>query len=445
MSKKNNLSYGKETKRILKVGTNVGGFIAKIAAKNLLGFSKKDNKNAIELMRLLGDLKGPIMKVAQILSTIPDAIPDEYAKHLSLLQAEAPSMGWLFVKRRMRAELGNNWQSYFKRFDKIAIKAASLGQVHQAVEKNSNTLLACKLQYPDMDSTITADLKQLKLILKIYKQIESTINTEEIYIELKERLYEEVDYKNELQNILFYKDMFAQNNNIAIPAPNLKLSTERLITMQWLEGKSLNLFYSSSQKIRNNIANNLFDAWYFPFYKFGLIHGDPHPGNYTIYNQGKKINLLDFGCVRVFNPTFIEGVINLYKALVNNNNDAAAKAYKSWGFNNLNNNLVNALNVWALYLYGPLLENRIRKIQDHHGASYGKELLGKVRKELKKYGGVKPPKEFVLVDRAAIGLGSVFMHLKAELNWHKKFEELIRGFNKTKILSNQRKILKVTS
>ena len=296
-----------------------------------------------------------------------------------------------------------------------------------------------------MDSTITADLKQLKLILKIYKQIESTINTEEIYIELKERLYEEVAYKNELQNILFYKDMFAQNNNIAIPAPNLKLSTERLITMQWLEGKSLNLFYSSSQKIRNNIANNLFDAWYFPFYKFGLIHGDPHPGNYTIYNQGKKINLLDFGCVRVFNPTFIEGVINLYKALVNNNNDAAAKAYKSWGFNNLNNNLVNALNVWALYLYGPLLENRIRKIQDHHGASYGKELLGKVRKELKKYGGVKPPKEFVLVDRAAIGLGSVFMHLKAELNWHKKFEELIRGFNKTKILSNQRKILKVTS
>ena len=116
--------------------------------------------------------------------------------------------------------------------------------------------------------------------------------------------------------------------------------------------------------IRNNIANNLFEAWYFPFYKFGLIHGDPHPGNYTIHNQGKNINLLDFGCVRIFNPTFIEGVINLYKALINNNNDAAAKAYKSWGFNNLNNNLVNALNVWALYLYGPLLENRIRKIRE---------------------------------------------------------------------------------
>ena len=216
MSKKSNLSYGKETKRIIKVGANVGGFFAKLVAKNLLGVSKKD-KNAIELMHLLGNLKGPIMKVAQILAAIPDAIPEEYSKHLSMLQAEAPSMGWLFVKRRMRAELGNNWENYFKVFEKVAIKAASLGQVHQAIKKNSDVLLACKLQYPDMDSTITADLKQLKLILKIYKQIESTINTEEIYLELKDRLYEEINYENELQNILLYKKMFTQNENIKIP------------------------------------------------------------------------------------------------------------------------------------------------------------------------------------------------------------------------------------
>ena len=196
--------------------------------------------------------------------------------------------------------------------------------------------------------------------------------------------------------------------------------------------------------LRNKIAENLFNAWYSPFYKFGVIHGDPHPGNYTICDNGKKINLLDFGCIRVFNPKFVAGVIKLYKALVNNDNNEAAKAYKNWGFKNLNNNLVNALNIWALYLYGPLLENRIRKIQDHHGASYGKELLGKVRKELKKYGGVKPPKEFVLVDRAAIGLGSVFMHLKAELNWHRKFQELIRGFSTTKVLSNQKKLTKLS-
>ncbi len=438
--KKKTMSYGQETKRIVKVGTNIGGFIAKIATKNLLGISNQD-KNATELMNLLGNLKGPIMKVAQIVSTIPDAIPKEYAKQLSNLQAEAPSMGWLFVKRRMRSELGDSWEQNFLSFEKFAIKAASLGQVHQAVEKKTKKLLACKLQYPNMDTTITADLKQLKIILKIYKQIESTINTEEIYLELKDRLYEEIDYKNEFKNITYYYNIFKGNSNINIPIPNAKLSTGRLLTMKWLEGKPLSAFYTSSQNIRNKIAENLFNAWYLPFYKYGIIHGDPHPGNYTICDNGNKLNLLDFGCIRVFNPSFVEGVITLYNALINNNNDLAAKAYKSWGFKNLNNNLVNALNVWALYLYGPLLEDKIRKIQDHHGASYGKELLGKVRTELKKFGGVKPPKEFVLVDRAAIGLGSVFMHLKAELNWHQKFQELIKGFNTEKILLKQKKIL----
>ena len=101
--KKKKSPYGLETKRIVKVGTNVGGFIAKLATKNLLGISNKD-KNAEELMKLLGNLKGPIMKVAQILSTIPDAIPEEYSKQLSMLQTEAPAMGWLFVKTRMRVE-----------------------------------------------------------------------------------------------------------------------------------------------------------------------------------------------------------------------------------------------------------------------------------------------------------------------------------------------------
>ena len=438
--KKKNASYGQETKRIVKVSANLGGFIAKLATKNLLGMSNQD-KSAEELMQLLGNLKGPIMKVAQILSTIPDALPKEYAKHLSMLQAEAPAMGWLFVKRRMRTELGEGWEKKFIKFEKNANKAASLGQVHQAIDKKSKKLLACKLQYPNMDTTITADLKQLKIILKIYKQIESTIDTEEIYLELKDRLYEEVDYKNEFKNIIYYHNIFKDYNNVNIPTPDASLSTERLISMKWLDGKPLNTFYSSNQNIRNKIAENLFNAWYLPFYKFGIIHGDPHPGNYTICDNGNKINLLDFGCIRLFNPSFVEGVITLYNALINNNNELAAKAYKSWGFKNLNNNLVSALNVWALYLYGPLLEDKIRKIQDHHGATYAKELLIKVRTELKKHGGVKPPREFVLVDRAAIGLGSVFMHLNAELNWHEKFQLLIQGFTKNKVLLNQKKIL----
>ncbi|PPR24764.1 MAG: putative protein kinase UbiB [Alphaproteobacteria bacterium MarineAlpha9_Bin4] len=429
----------KQTKRILKVGSNVGGFLAKTATKSFLGIS---NKNIpLELTDLLGNLKGPIMKVAQILATIPDALPKEYAEQLSKLQAEAPSMNWLFVKRRMYKELGNNWINNFHSFEKVANKAASLGQVHKAILKKNKKVVACKLQYPDMESAIKADLKQLKLILKIYKQIDSSIITEDIYDELQERLIEEVDYNKEANHMNYYKKIFLNNNLIKIPDTVDELSSSKLITMSWLEGKPLNDFYKNSSKIKNNIAINLFHAWYVPFYKYGIIHGDPHPGNYTIADNGKTLNLLDYGCIRVFRSEFVEAVIKLYHALKNKNNALAAEAYKSWGFTKLNNELIETLNIWAFYLYGPLLENKIRKIQNHNTSTYGKELLGEVRKKLKKFGGVKPPREFVLVDRAAIGLGSVFMHLNAEINWHEEFEKLIKNFDKNKLQMKQKSII----
>lgn len=441
MVKNKNASFVRQTSRIVKVGTNVGGFVAKVATKNLLGISKKDG-NAEELMNLLGNLKGPIMKVAQILATIPDALPKEYSKHLSKLQSEAPSMGWLFVKRRMKDELGDSWQDNFIDFQKKASKAASLGQVHRAILKKNNLLVACKLQYPDMNNAIEADLKQLRLIMKLYNKIDNTIDTNEIYDELKERLFEETDYKNELKNIRIYRNIFLNDKSIHVPQTFNPFSTEKLITMTWLEGVPLSKIYKANSNIRNKIASNLFKAWYLPFYKYGIIHGDPHPGNYTINEKNFSLNLLDYGCIRIFKPDFVAAVIKLYYALKNKDNDLAAQAYKEWGFKNINKNLVDALNVWALYLYDPLLDNKKRLIQKELGAAFGKELLNKVRKELKKHGGVKPPREFVLVDRAAIGLGSVFMNLKAELNWHKEFEKLISNFDVRKIKSNQSKIIK---
>ena len=429
----------KETKRIFKVGANVSSFLAKTATKNILGIS--NDRIPIELTELLGNLKGPIMKVAQILATIPDALPKEYSEQLSKLQAEAPSMNWLFVKRRMKNELGNDWLNSFHSFEKIAKKAASLGQVHKAIVRNNMQTVACKLQYPDMEAAIKADLKQLKLILKVYKQIDNSIITEDIYDELKERLIEEVDYVREARHMAYYNNIFKKNNFINIPQTISSLCTPKLLTMSWLDGEPLSNFYKKNQKIKNNIALNLFHAWYVPFYQYGIIHGDPHPGNYTITNGGKNLNLLDYGCIRVFKGNFVEAVIKLYIALKNKNNDLAAEAYKSWGFTKLNNDLIETLNIWALYLYGPLLENKVRNIQDHNTSSYGKELLGKVRKKLKKFGGIKPPKEFVLVDRAAIGLGSVFMHLNAEINWHQEFEKLIKGFNMNRLETKQNSLI----
>src|SRR5919109_3970293 len=153
-------SLGGRLGRYAKVGASVGGLAARLAGQRYLGWSLDRDKHAAELKAALGGLKGPLMKAAQLIATIPDALPPEYARELAQLQANAPAMGWAFVRRRMATELGPNWQAKFTRFDKEAAFAASLGQGHHAVLLDGRDV-AVKLQYPDMASTLEADLNQL--------------------------------------------------------------------------------------------------------------------------------------------------------------------------------------------------------------------------------------------------------------------------------------------
>ena len=184
----------------------------------------------------------------------------------------------------------------------------------------------------------------------------------------------------------------------------------------------------------------MFKAWYVPFYEYGIIHGDPHLGNYTIRDDA-GLNLLDFGCIRVFKPEFVSGVIDLYRAIREKDNDLAVSAYKRWGFKNPSKKLIEVLNIWATFVYQPLLEDKIKPISEMPTGKYGRKTAEKVHKELRKIGGVKPPREFVLMDRAAVGLGSVFLHLRAEVNWYQIFHKLIENFSQKKLTDRQQKTL----
>ena len=432
-------AIGGRMRRYAKVTSTVGGLAARMAGERYLGMKIDKDVHAAQLREALGGLKGPLMKVAQILSTIPDALPEEYATELASLQADAPSMGWLFVKRRMRAELGADWQSHFSHFEKEAISAASLGQVHQAISQTGEKL-AVKLQYPDMTSAIDADLKQLKLAFSVYERFDSAISTNDIYRELSERLREELDYEREAQNMRLYQIMLANESAVNLPTAVPELSTKRLLTMSWIEGQKLMAFLETnpSQDMRNEIAMNMFRIWYVPFYFYGVIHGDPHLGNYSIQPDG-KINLMDFGSIRLFRPDFVSGVIDLYKALRDGDEELAVHAYEKWGFHGLDKEAISVLNVWAGFIYAPLLEDKVRPIQKMRSGTEGRELAGKVHSELKRIGGIKPPAEFVLVDRAAVGLGSVFMHLNAEVNWHQLFHEMIDDFDTDALAARQKK------
>ena len=192
-------SLPKRVARYAKVSASMAGFGARAAGKRYLGIDADRQKQAERLRAALGGLKGPLMKVAQILSTIPDAVPKEYAMELAQLQADAPSMGWPFIKRRMAAELGTAWEKKFKSFEHEAAAAASLGQVHKAVAQDGRAL-ACKLQYPDMASTVEADLRQLQLVMAVFERYDRAVSTKEVQTEIADRMREELDYVREAKH-----------------------------------------------------------------------------------------------------------------------------------------------------------------------------------------------------------------------------------------------------
>lgn len=436
----NQSNLGGRMRRYARVGGAVGGAAARFAGARLFGMELDRGRHAAELTRALGGLKGPLMKVAQLLATIPDALPSEYAAELQQLQSDAPSMGWPFVRRRMAAELGPDWRSRFAKFDREAAHAASLGQVHRAVGPDGRDL-ACKLQYPDMASVVEADLTQLRFIFSLYERYDQAISTKQIHREISERLREELDYGREARHMLLYRAMLADEEGVHVPEPVAELSTDRLLTMTWLDGDPLAGFEDSPVEFRNRVAHNMFRAWYVPFYYYGVIHGDPHLGNYNARADG-SVNLLDFGCIRVFPPSFVSGVIDLYHALQRDDRDLAVHAYETWGFENLNAEMIDVLNIWAEFVYSPLMEDRVQRIQESESGLYGAGVAGRVHREVRRLGGITPPREFVLMDRAAIGLGSVFLRLRAEVNWYSLFHDLIGDFDEKKLARRQAKALK---
>ena len=430
-----------EIRRMARTSGAVGGIAARVAGARMFGIKTDRSAHAGDLRTVLGGLKGPLMKVAQFLSTVPDALPVEYAEELAHLQSNAPPMGWNFVRRRMASELGPGWESKFASFSREAAAAASLGQVHRA-RLHDGTDVACKLQYPDMASTVDADLRQLRLAMAIYHRMDNAIQNEEIFKELSARLREELDYQREAAQMRLYGLMLADSPTVHVPLPMPGYCTNRLLTMTWLDGRPLmrRLEEDPPQEERNRIAEALFRAWYVPFYRYGVIHGDPHLGNYQVRPDG-TVNLLDYGAIRVFEAKFVRGVIDLFEAVRDHDDAKAHRAYATWGFTDLSDETMAVLNLWARFLYEPLTQDRVRRIQETDDPQFGREVAERVHAGLKRTGGVKPPREFVLMDRSAIGLGGVFVRLKAELNWSRLFHGLIADFDAAALAARQAEAL----
>ncbi len=299
-------------------------------------------------------------------------------------------MGWAFVKRRMQAELGADWQNKFASFEHQPAAAASLGQVHRATSHRRRASSPASCNTPTCSRRSKPTCSQLGLLFAIRRRFDPAIDTTEIIKEIGARMREELDYRREAKHAALYRDMLADDDAVRVPQVWPELSTGRLLTLDWLEGTPLLEHKDDTLAVRNRLATAMFTAWWLPFSRFGVIHGDPHLGNYTVFAEKGKpagINLLDYGCIRIFPPSFVGGVVDLYNGLRNGDDARVVHAYETWGFRKLSRELIDILNIWARFIYGPLMDDRVRSIADGvKPGEYGRRQAFEVHKALREKG-----------------------------------------------------------
>ena len=355
----------------------VGGIAARVAGRHFLGIRTDKAAHAEDLKAILGGLKGPLMKVAQFLSTVPDALPEEYAQQLATLQANAPPMGWSFVRRRMAGELGPGWERRFRSFGKEAAAAASLGQVHRATLPDGREV-ACKLQYPDMPSVVEADLRQLKLAMNLYRRMDSSLDHEEVYAEIAERMREELDYKREAAQMRLYGIMLDGVPGVRVPAPVEELCTRRLLTMNWLDGRAILRRWRRTRRRRSAT----------PTPRRCSAPGRC-PSTITASSTATRISATT-RCGRTrrgarHQPARFRHHPRLPAANSSRRHHAVrsgarrrrrqgGRGLRDLGLRGPQARDGEVLNLWARFLYEPLLEDRVRPIQETNDRAYGRKI-----------------------------------------------------------------------
>jgi predicted unusual protein kinase regulating ubiquinone biosynthesis (AarF/ABC1/UbiB family) len=290
-------------------------------------------KTAEQLFKVLGELKGGAMKFGQALSVFEAALPENIAKPyretLTKLQESAPPLPTRVVHKVLAKELGENWRDNFASFEDKATASASIGQVHKAVWKDGR-LVAVKIQYPGAAEALIADLNQIQRFSKIFQLVLPGLDMKPLLEELRARIIEEVDYMYEAEAQSTYAAAYDGDPDIAIP--KVVMASDKVLVSEWLEGKPLaHVIKSGTQEERNNAGIKLARFHFTSPIRAGLLHADPHPGNFRVLADG-RLGVLDFGACNRLPNGFPEPFKNLLKNALDDDAQALYEGFKKDGF-----------------------------------------------------------------------------------------------------------------
>lgn len=272
------------------------------------------------------------MKIGQLLSADPEMLPPEFADQLSVLQRDAPPMKYTTVKRQIEEALDRPLEVVFSYFDPEPLGSASLGQVHKA-RLTDGREVAVKVQYPGVAESFESDLKTLKGFLIYARAVVDKKRLEAYLAEIQRIMEDELDYLKEAANLERFQEILKDRENTRTPAPIMEWSRSTVLVMEFMEGEKLDeaLEKMEDGPRRQRILKQWVEIFSWMFHEQFVLHADPHPGNFLL-GENDELILLDFGCVKDFEPEFADGFLDILDAYWQDDGERAIEAYLNVGF-----------------------------------------------------------------------------------------------------------------
>lgn len=382
-------------------------------------------RNAMRVVESSKELKGAFMKLVQMLSMRDDILPAEALKVLSVVQSQVPPMDYAEIRAQVKRELGKYPEDLFDSFEEEAFAAASLGQVHRATLRNGADVVV-KVQYPGVDETVEQDLRNIKALLHTFTLIgrdvmRQKIDQSDVYRELEERLHEELDYVNEAKNIARFQKMFSDDDEVVIPTVYPQMSSRRVLTMSRLEGYPLAdvLGPGVDQDTKDWVALKFFRVLWRQVFEFGVLHTDPHPGNYLVTFH-PKLAMLDFGSIRIFPDAIRKAYHGMAAAMLRGDHRTMAECCITLGFINKGDDPQPMVDIMQL-IFEPVLTDRRYDPRDYDSLERGMK-IATIGFENRLF---NAPGHNVFLTRALIGLDSYLKQLGTVANWHRVYKECV--------------------
>lgn len=385
--------------------------------------------NAKRIASTMAELRGPLMKVGQLLSTHADALPGEYGEVLRSLQSSAPPMSYATIRDVIERDLGGSPDELFASFSREAVAAASLGQVHQATLP-SGAKVAVKVQYPGADASVEGDVKNLKFGAQLVKTMLADVTGNDrldftpVADEIAEHLSQETDYCREAYNAKLLGKLFEGDPEIVVPRVHDSHSGLRVITYDWLDGTDLNAALArDDQAARDRVVKQLTRAFWRQLFQGGVLHADPHPGNYRVLPDG-RLALLDYGCVKVFDEAFLREFSQMTQARFFDDREQLKRCMVALGMLENPDDEAELADMERIANYFSV---GLQRDADFDFVAFD---YVNAAKELVQYFMARkrvPPaqKDFMFLSRVVLGYYEYFSRAKANMNFRRQVEHIV--------------------